>query len=285
MSHISVTFDEYPALVLENDHYGDGFALVDLLNYFDGTTAREEKQPRPDADGDFEQAPVYADARYPVAIGNVSYTSEAELFEARRVVAGLWAKRTELTMRVVSLEGARTLTVVRNGKPMWDLTIAPGYAEFELPFKAADPRKYGELQSSTVGLPVAGGGVEEPLISPFTEIGGGSEGRVVLTNTGTTDTFPILKVTGGLADGVELIRVETGERLRLEWPINLGNVITFDFAEGQVWIDDQSPISGYLTRSQWWVLGPGETATVQFEGLGVVTGTPMLTAEWRDADA
>jgi hypothetical protein len=90
---------------------------------------------------------------------------------------------------------------------------------------------------------------------------------------------------GGMSGGVQLTRIETAERLRLEWPILDTDTLLFDPGEGQVWLNDQSPITGRLTVAQWWVLGPGEEATVQFEALGDVTGTPILTASWGSADA
>lgn len=286
MSYIAVSFDEFPDVIITNERFNEGFVLEDLTNWFDGTSVREQKETRPDSDGDFEQDPVFVDARYPVVTGNVFYAQEADLFAARRVVAALWSYQGPLTMRVVSPEGTRTATVVRNGKPTWDLNIAPDFAEFELPFKAADPRKYGALQSASTGLPVAGAGVLSPVTSPFSQVGGGNPGRVVLTNNGTTDTIPSFIISGGgLSGGVELTRIETAQKLRLEWPILATDVVRFSPGDGQVWLNDQSPIAGYLTISDWWTLGPGETATVQFEGLGAVTGTPMLTAEWRDADS
>lgn len=285
MSLVRVTFPEFPDLVLSNMNFGEGFWLADLLNWFDGTDARAFNDARPDADGDFDQNPVYSGARFPIVQGRAAFASEQALFDARKTVAALWGTRGPVTLQVESPEGVQSMQVVRNGKPSWDLRDAPALVSFELPFKAADPRKYGPLQSASTGLPVAGGGVVSPVISPFTEIGGGNPGRVVMTNLGTTDTFPVFMVTGGLSSGVELIWVETGDRLRLEWPLTTANVAVFDTATGQVWLDNQSPISGYLTVAQWRALGPGETGTIQFVGLGTPSGTPMLTVEWRDADA
>lgn len=282
---VVVSFPEFPGVVLSTEEFGEGMYLADVLNWFDGTAARLENEPRYGDDGDYPEEPVFSEARYPIVVGGVRFSDPARYVEAKRIISQIWAHRFPFTLQVDSGDGIRSAQVVRAGKPVWDLRDAPYRMTFELPLKAADPRKYGELRTASTGLPVSGGGVQSPVISPFTELGGGSEGRVILTNTGTTDTFATFHVTGGLSGGVELTRVETGERLRLEWPINPGNVITFDMAEGQVWIDDESPITGYLTRSQWWVLGAGETATVQFEGIGDVTGSPTLTVEWRDADA
>lgn len=286
MSTTIIRFPDFPNIPdISNELTGDGFLLVDFPGWWDGTDARLFNESRPDGDGDFEQSPVFGGARFPIVIGKAFFTSEADLYAARRPLAELAAYRGSFTIEVESLDGIRSASVVRSGRLSWDMSRTEGYAEFELPLKAADPRKYGPVQSLSTGLPVAGGGVVSPVVSPFTEIGGGNPGRVVITNNGSTDTFPILRVTGGLSDGVELVKVETGERLRLEWPLSTANVAVFDTAEGQVWLDDQSPVTGYLTVSQWWSLAAGETATIQFVGLGTPSGTPTLTVEWRDADA
>lgn len=287
MSQIIVRFPDFPDIPdLSNENYSGGLWLVDLPNWWDGVESRNDSDSRPDGDGEFDQDPIYSGARYPIVIGRASFPTEAELFAARKPFAKLFAHRGPFTIEVESLDGIQQATVVRNGKPTWPMDDAPYVVEFEIPLKAADPRKYGPLQSGSTGLPVAGGGVESPVISPFAQIGGGSPGRVELTNNGSTDTIPFLTVSGGgMTGGVELRRIETGELLRLEWPILDTDVVTFDMGEGQVWLNDQAPIAGYLTKAEWWTLGPGETATVQFSSLGTVTGTPTLTVEWRDADS
>lgn len=200
--------------------------------------------------------------------------------ELNSLAARGWFELTLITSVV------RSVRVRVAGTVDFDLVDEAGYANWSIPLWAPDPRKYGPWQTQSTGLPVAGRGVESPLVSPFAQIGGGSPGRVALANAGTTDTLPELTVSGGgMTLGVQLTRIETAERIRLEWPILATDVIRFSFAEGQVWLNEQAPISGRLTVGQWWELGPGETATVQFEALGEVTGTPTLTARWRDADS
>lgn len=283
---ITVRFPDFPDVPdLSDHHFGAGASLADLANWWDGADSRTENDPRPDADGDFEQDEVYSEARYPIVTGRLNYATEAERFAARRPFAKLGAHRGPFTIEVESVDGVWRATVIRNGKLSWNIWYGIDAVEFELPLKATDPRKYGPVQVRSTGLPVAGGGVESPVISPFTQIGGGNPGRASFTNNGTTDTIPTFKVTGGLSQGVELTRIETAQKLRLEWPILETDVVTFTPGDGQVWLNDQSPIAGYLTVADWWTLGAGETATVQFEGLGVATGTPTLTVEFRDADA
>lgn len=287
MSEIIVRFPDFPDFPeLSNEANAPGYWLVDLPNWWDGVESRNESETRPDGDGEFDQDPIYSAARFPIVIGRVAFDSEGDLFAARRPIARLGAHRGPFTIEVESLDGVQRATVVRNGKVSWDMSLAPFRVEFEIPLKAADPRKYGPLRTDSTGLPVAGGGVESPVASPFVQIGGGSAGRVTLQNSGTTDTIPLLRVSGGgMTDGVEILRIETGQLIRLEWPILASDVVEFDAGTGQVWLNGQSPIAGSLTKAQWWTLGPGETTTLQFASLGVVTGTPILTAEWRDADS
>lgn len=287
MNEIIVRFPDFPDVPdLSNQTTAPGAWLVDLAGWWDGVDARVNNDPRPDGDGDFDQDDVYGGARFPIVIGRLSYPTAAERFDARAPFARLGAHRGPFTIEVESVEGIRRATVIRNGRLAWNLWYGVEAVEFEFPLKAADPRKYGVLQSAPTGLPVDGAGVVSPVTSPFSQVGGGNPGRVVLTNNGTTDTIPSFTVSGGgLSGGVELTRIETAQKLRLEWPILATDVVRFSPGDGQVWLNEQSPIAGYLTVADWWTLGPGETATVQFEGLGTVTGAPVLTAEWRDADS
>ena len=309
MSEIIVRFPDFPDVpALSTEHEGEGCWLADLSGWWDGVESRTESDPRPDADGDYDQEPVYSEARYPIVTGRVRFSDEAEMFAARKPFARLAAHRGPFTLEVQSPDGVQQAKVIRNGRLVWDMSN-PMRFEFELPLKAADPRKYGPLKVASTGLPMPGGGVESPVTSPFSQamtpfgdsfpsgdtfedtfpgsvISSGSTGRVTLVNLGTTDTIPLLRVSGGgLSQGVELTRIETAEKLRLEWPLLTTDTVTFSPGDGQVWLNDQAPIAGYLTLAQWWTLGPGETATIQFEGLGDVSGNPVLTVEYRDADA
>jgi len=287
MSRIVVRFPDFPDVPeLSNDASGDGAWLVDVVNWWDGVDSVNERNERANGDGEYDQEDVYSAARFPVVVGRVSFASEAQLFAARAPFARMMASRKAHTIEVESFDGIQRAEVVRNGRLTWDMVNAPYVIEFELPFKAPDPRKYGPWQAQPTGLPVLGLGVESPLTSPLVQIGGGSPGRVSLVNLGSTDTFPEAIVSGGgMTGGVQITRIETAERLRLEWPILDTDTVRFSFADGQVWLNEQTPISGRLTVADWWVLGPGETSTVQFEAIGAVTGTPTLTMRWRKADS
>lgn len=287
MSEIIVRFLDFPgAPELSTEHTGEGSWLVDVPGWFNSPDVRDSRDPRPNADGEFEQDEVFSEARYPIVVGRTRFADERSLFAARSLFARVMNFRGQHTIEVESPAGARRATVVRNGGLTWDMWRGLNEVEFEMPFKATDARLYGPWKTQSTGLPVAGRGIASPVTSPFSQPGGGSPGRVEMRNAGSTDTIPEATVAGGgMAGGLQLTRVETGERIRLEWPILPTDTVRFSFEDGQVWLNEQSPISGRLTVAEWWTIGPGETATVQFEALGDVTGAPVLTMRWRDADS
>lgn len=256
-------------------------SLDGVLDSFGVTGAYEQ---RPNARGFFDDDTPESPGRQITVFGEYRVHG-GDWMALRREVTGL-ASRGMFDMPITVDGLTRTVEVRVDGRITFELIDESGYADFSIPLIAPDPVLYGPWQSETTGLPVAGGGVLSPVTSPFSEVGGGSPGRVTLTNGGNTLTTPELLIAGGgLSGGAELVRIETGQRLRLEWPILPTNTVRFDTSEGQVWLDEQSPITGKLSRSEWWALGPGETATVQFSAIGDVTGSPQLTARWRDADA
>ncbi|GLU91354.1 phage tail domain-containing protein [Agromyces sp. NBRC 114283] len=256
-------------------------SLDGVLDSFGVVGAYEQ---RPNARGFFDDDTPESPGRQITVFGEYRVHG-GDWMALRREVTGL-ASRGMFAMQIAVDGLTRTVEVRIDGRVTFELIDENGYADFSIPLVAPDPVLYGPWQSRSNGLPAAGGGVQSPLTSPLTELGGGNPGRVTLTNAGSTDTAPEFLISGGgLAGGVELTRIETGQRLRLEWPILPTNVVRFDSAEGQVWLDEQSPITGRLTRGEWWTLGPGETATVQIGAIGTVTGAPQLTARWRDSDA
>ncbi|WP_100811795.1 phage distal tail protein [Microbacterium sp. BR1] len=274
---------ELPIFTLVNEPSNTVPYLRDLPDLLDSYTVVPQREQRPLSVGEFDDDDPESPGLTFTVFGE--YRVPGGDWDAlRRSVVGLasagWFDVT------VTTSVARTLRVRVVGTIIFDLIDESGYADFSIPLWAPDPRKYGPLQTQSTGLPVAGAGVVSPVTSPFSQIGGGNPGRVVLTNNGTTDTIPSFTVTGGgMSGGVELTRIETAQKLRLEWPLLGTDVVRFSPGDGQVWLNEQSPIAGYLTIADWWVLNSGETATVQFDSIGTVTGTPVLTAEWRDADS
>lgn len=133
----------------------------------------------------------------------------------------------------------------------------------------------------TTGLQQDANGLYVPLTTgstPYWDWGTeGVSGRVSASNTGTADTYSTFEVTGGLSGGFMLTWVPTGAEIRFVRPILTGSTVFLNPRTGRASIDGQSDVSGFLTKSEWWPVLPGEVGEVQFTPLGVTSGTPTLT--------
>jgi len=143
-----------------------------------------------------------------------------------------------------------------------------------------DPLRYGDLVSGSTGIPVATGGRTWPATWPLLWGGGGNDGRITLTNEGTAPAWPRFRATGGQAGGFRVSEVGTGKEIIVNRTIPLGSYVDLDSATESATIDGpNNNISGSLSKEEWWSVGPGETATFQFNPLGDVTGDPQYYAE------
>lgn len=157
---------------------------------------------------------------------------------------------------------------------------------FAMDLVATDARRYGPVQQVTTGLPTVGTGQPWPQVWPAGWGTGGDPGRASATNTGGASTSPLLKVTGGLGSGVQLVEITTGSYLQLDRVIPAGSTVYFDVRTGRVYLDDPAnDISGFTTRRDWagFQIPAGGTRVIQFNGLGTVSGTPMLTVQFSPA--
>lgn len=128
--------------------------------------------------------------------------------------------------------------------------------------------------SALYNIPPRSGGITFPI----TFGAPGSTGRVTAVNTGTADTFSVFTVAGGRFEGgFTLVHVESGRQVRVDREIPMGSTVVIDSRKGTVLLNGTSPIPGSLTRSEWWPVPAGGTATVQFLANGATSGTPTLT--------
>ncbi|TFC92037.1 MULTISPECIES: phage tail domain-containing protein [Cryobacterium] len=177
-----------------------------------------------------------------------------------------------VTSRIVSVRAA----------PLREDKLARAF-DFAIDMHALDPLRYGPAVSVSTGLPTAGGGITFPITYPISYGTPGDPGRVTVSNPGTAPTYSILEITGGMSGGFELTEVTTGRTLRFERPIPDGSTIYLNPRTGMVSMDGPSDVSRYLSRSEFWSVPaavgdvPG-MREIQFNSLGIVTGTPTLKA-------
>lgn len=109
-----------------------------------------------------------------------------------------------------------------------------------------------------------------PLIWP----GGGSSGRITLTNTGKAPSSPQFRLLGGF-DSALITSAETGARIGFDRLVPDGSVVSIDTAQHRATIDGQSDVSRWLRWREWEMVPPGESRSYQFDVVGPV-GTPKL---------
>lgn len=265
-----------------------GFGLRDLVGWYDGAPVRRTSRERPTSDGNFGVDRYYRDARVITLEGTWTGSDIGAAFEARAQLEAVQADGVPSPFMVTDHFGVRTAMVRLGSEPQVSGGIFSPRFTYAFEVIADDPRKYGAELAPWTGMPTSGTGTLWPAVwTPGYEWGtGGDPGRVSATNDGTATTYPVLEVLGGLSSGVELVELITGSYLRLARPIPAGSRAFFDTRTGGAYIDSPSnDVTGLLTRRDWpgFAIPAGATRSVQFNGLGVVSGTPRLTVRYAPA--
>lgn len=275
MSTITVTVGD---ITLYGDA-GHEFTLVSMSGFDDLPSAKTEQDAWARADGNAVPGTTYYDGRTITVNGYYSTgTVEATDVMMRRL-RGMAGRLVTVTVRKGAGEALscdaelRSLTV--------DEYRYRGKVSFQIGLLAPSPYLYGALRSHTVGVPTDGGGIPDPLTDPLTEGKVGNPGRVAITGSGFAPTHLVVKVRGGLSEGVRIHCVETGEAVEFHRQINPDETMVFDFDNERVLFQNQSDLSMFLTEESWF--RPMSDATIQFTPLGVQSGEPLMTVEWKEA--
>lgn len=261
-----------------------GFVFQSLIDWYSVPDSKSDIRERPSSDGAFG---IDRDLRQSLAVtleGVYLGTDEVDAARAKLTLAGLGSGDL-VTATVTDVLGTTTRQVsIRR------ISVADDFGRsqwtYALDMIAPDPRRYGPQTSVSTGMPTSGSGFVWPAVWPADWGTGGDPGRVNITNTGVVATYPVLEVRGGLGSGVELVETITGSYLRLERDIPDTSIVYFDTRTGRAYLDTPANDLGmFLTRREWsgFAIPAGSTRTVQFNGLGTVTGTPQLTARYAPA--
>lgn len=275
MSTITVTVGD---ITLYGDA-GHEFTLVSMSGFDDLPSAKTEQDAWARADGNAVPGTTFYDGRTITINGYYATTAVEDTDEMMRRLRGMAGRMVTVTVRkgagvALSCDAElRSMTV--------DEYRYRGKAAFQIGLLAPSPYLYGPLHSQTVGVPTDGEGITDPLLDPLSEGEVGNPGRVAITGSGFAPTHLVVKIKGGLSKGVRIHCVETGEAVEFHRQINPDETMVFDFDDERVLFQNQSDLSTFLTEGNWF--RPYGDATIQFTPLGVQTGTPAMTVEWKEA--
>jgi len=251
-----------------------GFYFNELEDWYSVPQSKAQNTPRPNAHGSFGGGPDYREGAVVTVKGGFVGIDEAAALQEMDDLKLDWAQGTQLQITVDTVLGPTSRTV-----SIRFLTIPDHHGrsrfEFTVDVFARDPLRYGPAVGEHTVLPVIAGGLVWPITWPITWAGGGSDGRIILNNTGNADTLPrMLEVTGGLSLGFTIDEVGTGRQIRFERLVPLGSTIFLNPRTERAYIDAPgNDVSGFLTRSDWPTVPRRGQTVLQFNALGEATNT------------
>lgn len=254
-----------------------GWGLQDITDWLSLTSTKAELMERPQAHGAFDPGTDWRSGGvYTLTLAYIG-DSVADLEAAIMELTSLGGIDSLLSCDV-TLGGITTHRMVEIASiDVPSHHMLSRLSNIQVDLKAPDPFAYGDSVSVSTGLPARGGGLAFPLAFPVNFGVPGVEGRVRFTNSGTAPAPVTMMVSGGLSEGFQLKRVETGDLITFRRPVAPTDVVTLNTADGTAFLNGSSPVSGFLTDDDWWLVGKKETCTVQFTALGDVTGSPSLS--------
>lgn len=260
------------------------FSFATLDGWEDLPDPRQESTERPQQHGRFD-APVFGDERHVLVSGRCASPAERDAMLIELQASFNFHAPAPLPLTIThagrTLTSYARLTRFKPVSPDW----GAGFIGWAAEWVCSDPLRYGAPVPVSTGFPVLAGGLEFDLYTDgttdtgFLEYGAASAtGRLLVANPGNEDVWPQFEVAGPVpAEGLEIVRVGTGERLRFVGGVSTGSVLVLDSATGDVVIDGYADRSGLLTIRDWTSVAPQGSAEFEFVNLGT-SSAATLTA-------
>lgn len=279
---ITLSAPSFGSIVITGDGVHDGLVYDKLIGWQDIDGVDLGFQKRPNAPGSFGPNRTYPDGKVISIEGQMFANSRTEALQARENLTAAYNDGEPITMTVTDdLRATSRQIAVKSIKFPWTI-----HQQFKYTFdaEAADPKRYGATARVGTTLAVPGGGLPFPLVYPLDFGALPVDGRVLVTNSGNTETVSIYTVSGGqMLDGFALVNVDTGERLTYLGPVTSGTTIVLDTASMTAFINGTAPAGRFLPSPEWWTVPAKGVRTIQFIALGPVTGTPRVDIDTAPA--
>lgn len=240
---------------------------------------------RPQDHGQFD-GPTYWTSRVITATGTAIAPDKPTAYTARDIITSLcWDPAVLWTLQVTEPGPGTRRAYVRLNTATKTSDVNDVAFDWQIQFKAPDPRKYADIEPSspvTLSPPTgAVGGVPYPTTVPFsfTTVGLATS-TASITNAGTAPTRPTVTLNGPLADP-QIANVTVGRSLAFTGlNIAAGDNVVIDFDRRTALYNGSASRNNYLAASSaWWELAPGGNNITIAAGGG--SGTAVIA--WRSA--
>lgn len=259
-----------------------GWYLEDLGDWDIIPDSKSEMRERAQADGAHDIAQDFYKS-LPFSIkGNFLGSSRADVQAAKTTLKTTLGRGAMVPVIVADVDGPRQRMVSIRHLAFTNDRAGGREIGFTVDCIATDPKMYGPVQLIPTGVPTSGGGLTWPLgtaaSGKFWDWGADSaSGAVSVTNLGNAWSVPDLMAYGGMSGGFTATDVTLGQTVRLDRLIPPNSVATIRQRTERAFIDVPSnDVSGQLTGTDFFAIGPGETHIIKFAPLGALSGTPSF---------
>lgn len=190
-----------------------------------------------------------------------------------RLLAAMDAVRREVTLQVNENVPKRAQVRLAS-RPRVATVQQNGRTEFEIPLKAADPRKYDVSETTaTTRLPVPSGGRTYNRTYPLTYGASGLSGIITAFNNGTYSS-PGMIIFNGPVDNPSVESLTTGNKLAFTISLGIGDTLTVDLQNHAVVLNGAASRRYTLTYdSTWFSIEPGEN-DLRYGGVQSIPASP-----------
>jgi len=240
------------------DAFGVRWSLT-TMDGWDGSPSPTLNQTQRARGHGATESESYLTAR-PLSLGGLIHGADTASIEAAFDRLNAAIKLEPFEILVLESGRIRNTTVRRQGEviPKWH---SDKLAEYSVLVTARDPRKFGDLTTTTTRLPFSSGGLAFPATFPVTFTGVSGTGKVTVNNPGNTQAPVWLRIDGPIpAGGWTVTHLGKRQSLTFATALALGNgeFVTVDMDRREVLAQGQAPRSGYVTSRGWFSLDPGD---------------------------
>lgn len=274
------------------DSNGNTWWVTGETGWSDSPAPRTSRTDRPWAQGQY-RIPNYNSSRIISLTGWTACPSQAARRAAEKQLAQLCWDPTLLNT-ITCTEETGTLSAQVERDAATTAVIQPGGYDlaWSIQVAAPDPRKYGATVSGSTGVAASSGGLDWATTGGLDwSTGGGlnwgvitSSGQIVLTNTGTADTWPTITFS---ANGGSIVnpqaRDANGNLLSFNLTLSGSDVLVLSTNPiGRSVLYNGTDFRSAMTSAQWFSIYPGTTDTVSF-GATSTTGSAAMTVSFAPA--
>ena len=189
---------------------------------------------------------------------------------------------TPLQFQLSAANGLQFInTRVRAAKATIDPEYTYGFIKAQYDFFCPNPRYYDNGVQAAIMTYTTPLGRTYPRVYPLTFGGGSNTQFATVTNSGTTNTYPLISIYGPVTNPV-IGSITANASLNFNYTMAASNVISIDLLNRTILLNG-NPARNLLLGSSTWFNAAVGTNQFYFTGSGTIAGTTTASVQWNNA--